>query len=121
MASAEFNGFKNVSGTISKTSYRDKDGLHTTRVIAKVINGKQRIYIRKEAQRKTKVSEGELKRRALFVRATDYVKEISPDVKKQFEDEWMRSKYLFNGKVYYTLRGYIIARFYAEHKDTSFT
>ena len=85
-------------------------------------NGKNetRVYIlpRKENgkygyERKTPLSDKELAIRNRFTQAAEYVKNLSNEQKQRYCKEFSRNKYTFNGKKYSTVRGYVIARFYA--------
>ena len=116
MAKAELmNGvLRNISGTISKRTYRDKDGVHTVRTLAKVVNGKQRIYLRDYKPRATQPSEAELAARQRFSECAVICKNLTEDERMAYHREWIAANYRFNGKKYATLRGYIIARLFAE-------
>ncbi len=64
-------------------------------------------------ERKTPLSDNELTARNRFKQAAEYVKNLSEGQRLQYCKEFSRHKYTFNGKKYSTVRGYIIARFYA--------
>ena len=114
MANCEFaGGIKNVRGTVSKKTYFIDGKKVTNRVVAMVHNGKQHFYIRTDRQRSTPITEKEIAARAKFREATVYGNNLSDEQMQTFHDEWKRSKYMFNGKKYGTLRGYVIARFFA--------
>ena len=72
-----------------------------------------RAYLMGPYQRSTKPSEAELASRQRFAEATRAFYNLSDEEKKKYHQEWKRYKYLFNGKKYATLRGYIVARIYA--------
>jgi hypothetical protein len=111
MARCEFMGFDNVSGTLSKTTYLENGKRVTVRTIAKVVNGKQRIYFREDKQRSTPLSDAEIKARQRFDEAANYWKNLSDEQKARWQKEFKRNKFRFNGKNYSQLRGYVIARF----------
>ena len=86
-------------------------------------NGKKetRVYIlpRKENgkygyKRKAAYSENEIATRARFAQIAGMIKALSEEQKAQYQKEWKAANYKFNGKKYNTLRGYVIARLYAE-------
>lgn len=79
MASCDFMGVSKVSGTLSKRTIRTKDGVITRRVVATVRNGKQRIYIREDKPRTTKISAAETNARFNFGR-------IAAEVAKRMAD-----------------------------------
>ena len=72
-----------------------------------------RVYLTKKQPRTKPLSENEIACRVRFAAAGAYVASLSDEQRKQYKEEWMRSDYLFNGKRYATLKGYIMARFYA--------
>lgn len=79
MASCDFMGVSKVSGTLAKRTIRTKDGVITRRVVATVRNGKQRIYIREDKPRTTKISTAETNARFNFGR-------IAAEVAKSMAD-----------------------------------
>ena len=79
MASCDFMGVSKVSGTLAKRTIRTKDGVITRRVVATVRNGKQRIYIREDKPRNTKISAAETNARFNFGR-------IAAEVAKRMAD-----------------------------------
>ena len=79
MASCDFMGVSKVSGTLAKRTIRTKDGVITRRVVATVRNGKQRIYIREDKPRSTKISAAETNARFNFGR-------IAAEVAKRMAD-----------------------------------
>ena len=114
MANCEFaGGIKNVRGTLSKKVIFDRGEKITRIVTASVRGGKQRVYIRDIRQRTTPISEREKCARTQFAAANTYWLSLTDEQKKTYQSEWKRSNYKFNGKKYATLRGYVIARFYA--------
>lgn len=72
-------GIANVSGTLSKTTIITSKGVITKRVVAQVRNGKQRIYIREDKPRTTKISAAETNARFNFGR-------IAAEVAKRMAD-----------------------------------
>ena len=107
-------GIESISGSVK--------GKNGTRLIFKTYKrpsanrvGKTetRVYLSKKQQRTKPLSEIEFACRARFAAAGAYAASLSDEQRKQFHDEWTRSDYLFNGKRYATLKGYIMARFYA--------
>ena len=100
------------SGNILFKTYRRPDGKSETRayLLPKRENGKYGY------KRKAAVTKGEIAARALFQRITRRVTAMTDDEKLTYAQEWRKANYKFNGKKYGTLRGYIIARLYAEHK-----
>jgi len=119
MAHCDFaGGVQNVRGTISKSTSINKKGERvTTRVIAMMRGGKQRVYIRRDRERSTPVSDKELRARARFAEFSQMYTNMSDEQKSKYKKEWKRAQYKFNGKKYNTLRGYIMARFYAENSQ----
>ena len=59
-------GFGKIHGTLSKTTIRTSKGIITRRVVAQVRNGKQKIYIREDQSRRTKISKEEAAARSSF-------------------------------------------------------
>ena len=64
-------------------------------------------------ERKKPLSDNEIAARNRFTQAAEYYVNLSDQQRKQYCKEFSRDKYTFNGKKYSTLRGYVIARFYA--------
>ena len=56
----------------------------------------------------------EIEVRKRFSQVNESIKNLSDEQRSRYEEEWRISKYMFNGKKYVTLRGYIMARIYAE-------
>ena len=69
-------------------------------------------------RRKTPPTEGEINARLRFTQAADYWKKLSDNQKQCYREEWAKNKFSFRGKRYATLRGYVIARFYADSTVT---
>ena len=96
-------------GMMFKT-YKRRDGSTETRMylLPKKKNGKYG-YTRKAA-----VSETEQEVRSRFATIAGKIKNLSPEERMSYHEQWVAAKYKFNGKKYATLRGYIMARLYAE-------
>ena len=106
-----------MRGTISRHTVKSHGVTYITSVVAKVTSsGKQRIYIQQRPERTTPVSERERKARAVFAEMIGKVKDMSDEQKEVYAKEMKRSKGKFNGRKYSSLRGYIVARLYAEEK-----
>ena len=116
MATCEFaGGVKNVRGTICRTVYYMDGVKHTKSVVAKVTrSGKQKLYIRdsSESQRSTPVTAGELERRKKFADVCRTFANLSEDQKKAYALAMKKTRGKYNGKVYVSVRGYVIARLY---------
>ena len=108
-------GIESISGSVK--------GLNGSRLIFKTykrpsVNRKSktetRVYLSHKQTRKTPLSDNEIACREWFSAARTFAANLSDEQARQYYDEWKRSDYLFNGKRYATLKGYIMARFYAE-------
>ena len=119
MAIGNFNGFENVRGTISKRTHFDDGKKVTDIVFAQVRGGKQRIYARRLKERTTPLSDNEIAARQRFKEASEFVAKLSNEQKSAFADQFKISKGRFNGKQYNSLRGYIVARYYAEYRQSA--
>ena len=64
--------------------------------------------------RKSKPTKKETVARERFAKASEVFKNMTQDEKMRYNKEWKAAKFKFNGKEYNTLRGYIIARLFAE-------
>ena len=106
-----------VRGTLSKTTVRTTHNGETVRVVAKVYDGKQHVYIQHVNPRSTPVSEKELENRRLFARANEIYSQLTEEGKENWRIAWSESKGKFNGKTYTTLHGYIKAVLYFELKN----
>ena len=114
MAHCEFaGGIENVRGTLKKETYFFNGKKVTRSVVASVRGGKQRLYLRTYRERSTPITEKEKLIRSRFSAATIYWNSLFDEQKQRFREEYNRSKCMFNGKKYKTLRGYVIARFFA--------
>ena len=114
MAQCDFLGLKGVKGTLCKKVTYDKGKKIVTRVVASVRGGKQRIYIREQKERTTKIKPREIEVRNMFSKAQAEITAMSEERKLEFHKQWKENNYTFNGKLYKTLRGYMMARLYAE-------
>ena len=112
-------GIESISGSVK--------GLNGSRLIFKTykrpsVNRKSktetRVYLSHKQTRTKPLSDNEIACREWFSAARTYAANLSDEKRKRYHDEWKRSDYLFNGKRYATLRGYIMARFYAERPKT---
>lgn len=118
MAKCEFpECFGLVRGTLSKTTIRTKHNAETVRVVAKVYDGKQHVYIQRSKERSTPVSEKELENRRLFARANEIYSQLTDGDIEAYRTLWREQKGKFNGKTYTTLHGYIKAALYFELKN----
>ncbi len=115
MAKCNFlGGLNGVSGTLCKKVTYDKGKKIVTRVVASVRGGKQRIYIREQKERTTKIKPREIEIRNMFAKAQAEITAMSDERKKEYKIQWVENNCYFNGKLYKSLRGYIMARLYAE-------
>ena len=103
---------KGVSGTLKTITYND--GTKRKIIVTCSKSGKQRMYIRDYKPRNAKISKNELAARARFATIAEQIKKLSPEERLRFQEQWAAAKYMFNGKKYATLRGYVMARLYAE-------
>ena len=93
MANCDFLGVAQVSGTLSKTTIRTKDGTITRRVVACVRNGKQRIYWREDKPRYSKITENEIQARSSFASmASEVAKRIANGDKRPRKLIWAEVK-----------------------------
>ena len=107
-------GIKSISG-----SMKQKNG---TRVIFKTFSRpsskrssetETRVYVMRQKERSTPLSENEKAARKRFTEAATYFRNLTDEQKMAYYKPWKSANYCFNGKKYVTLRGYVIARFYA--------
>ena len=77
-----------------------------------------RCYLSHKRERTKPLSDNEIAARNHFARASYYYTNLTEEQARQYYDEWKRSDYLFNGKRYATLRGYVMARFYAIYPES---
>jgi hypothetical protein len=112
MANCIFNGFENVTGTICKHVGRYRGKKVVTRVVAQVRNGKQKVYIRQDTERKTPLSQNEITARIRFAEASQYCRLLSQEKRDEYMRQGKKTGFKYGCKKYNTLRGYIMARFY---------
>ena len=107
-------GIKSISG-----SMKQKNG---TRIVFKTFSRpsakrssetETRVYLMRQKERSTPLSANEIAARKRFTEAATYFRNLSDEQKMAYYRAWKSADYCFNGKKYVTLRGYIIARFYA--------
>ena len=91
-------------------TYTKPDGSKETRVylLQKKANGNFGY------ERKAAVTAGELAARQKFQTATMALQALTEEQRLAYAREWKAARYKFNGKQYATLRGYIMARIYAD-------
>lgn len=66
-------------------------------------------------KRQSALSDKEKASRVRFKQLSGIIAKLSFEEKRRYSNEWRAAKYKFNGKKYVTLRGYIMARLYAEN------
>ena len=107
-------GIKSISG-----SMKQKNG---TRIVFKTFSKpsvnrssetETRVYLMRQKERSTPLTANEIAARKRFTEAATYFRNLSDEQKMAYYRAWKSANYCFNGKKYATLRGYIIARFYA--------
>ena len=115
MAQCDFlGGLNGVSGTLCKKVTYEHGKKVVTRVVASVRGGKQRIYIREQKERTTKIKPREMEVRNMFSKAQAEITAMAEERKLEYQKQWVENNYTFNGKQYKTLRGYMMARLFAE-------
>ena len=107
------SNIKSVSGKVGNIMFRTytkPDGTKETRAygLPRKANGKFGY------ERKAAVTAGELAARQKFQTATMALQALTEEQRLAYAREWKAANYKFNGKQYATLRGYIMARLYAE-------
>ena len=109
-------GIKNISGKFGGMIFRTftrPDGSKETRAYG--------LPRKKDGsfgyERKSPLSKKEIAARERFKKFSDCIANMSDEQKRKYHKEWKAAKYKFNGKEYATLRGYIMARLYAENKN----
>jgi hypothetical protein len=95
------NGSRIVFKTFSKPSANRSSKTET------------RVYLMHRKERSTPISENEMAARNRFSEAAAYFKNLSEEQRMAYYKPWKSANYCYNGKKYATLRGYVIARFYA--------
>lgn len=103
---------KGVSGTLRSITLND--GTKRKVIVTCSKSGKQRMYLRDYKPRTSKISKNERAARARFATISEQIKNLSPEERLRYQEQWIAGKYMFKGKKYATLRGYVMARLYAE-------
>ena len=67
-------------------------------------------------ERKAKPSKAEIASRHMFETVAGAIKALTEEQRMQYAREWKTDHHKLNGKVYGTLRGYIMARIYDDMK-----
>ena len=107
-------GIKSISG-----SMKQKNG---TRIVFKTFSKpsvnrssetETRVYLMRRQERSTPLSENEIAARKRFSEAATYFKNLSEKQRMAYYKPWKSANYCYNGKKYNTLRGYVIARYFA--------
>ena len=107
-------GIKSISGSMKQKNW--------TRVVFKTFRRpsskrssetETRVYVMRQKERSTPLSENVIAARKRFTEAATYFRNLSDEQKMAYYKPWKSENYCFNGKKYVTLRGYVIARFYA--------
>ena len=96
-----------VGGMLFRT-YKRRDGSTETR--AYMLPHKRKGGYGYE--RKARVTENEMAARAKFTQISTMLSLMTDEQRMQYARQWKEAKYMFNGKKYNTLRGYIMARLY---------
>ena len=65
-------------------------------------------------KRQAALSKKEIGARNKFTIVSRQIMNLTDEQRQQYAKEWKAAKYKYNGKKYNTLRGYIMARLYAE-------
>jgi len=109
-------GIDNISGKVGGVLYKTfkrRDGKKETRVYL--------LPKRKDGsygyERKKPASKNEIAARSTFAAVRLRVANLTEKERHEYALQMHRDKNKFNGKLYATLNGYIMARFYAEIKD----
>ena len=106
-------GIKSISGAMNVAHGRQMVFKTYQRKAADgTIKEETRLYMMDRKERRTPLSDNEIKARQRFKQATDYFNSLEEWQKEQYHHQWRADKYIYNGKKYATLRGYIVARFY---------
>ena len=110
-------GIQSISGTANKKSRIRV--VFQTRKSPTTNPNKVRMYLRtaESYERKSTLSEKEIAARERFKKCSNSFANMAEEQKRKYHKEWKAAKYKFNGKQYATLRGYIMARLYAENKN----
>jgi len=110
-------GIKSISGAIKQS---DGSKLVFKTFTRPSVNRKKgetetRAYLIPKRERATPPSMRELAVRQRFVNASLYFQTLTNFQREMYAKAWKRDKYMFNGKKYATLRGYIVAHYCAGH------
>jgi hypothetical protein len=106
-------GIKSISGAMNVANGRQMVfKTYKKRAVDGTTKTETRLYMMDRKERKTPLSENEMKARLRFKQATDYYNTLEEWQRAEYHHQWRADKYIYNGKKYGTLRGYIIARFY---------
>ena len=73
-------------------------------------SGKIRVYKYEKPLRKKPLTKGELEVRNRFKTAAKEFGQLTEEQRKDVYREWIAFQRKFNGKTYYTLRGYFVAK-----------
>ena len=111
---ASFKSISGKCGNVLYKTFRRADGKTETRAYFLPLNRETGKYGYK---RKAAVTQKEIETRARFKRVSEILASLSDETKQQYNREWMKAQYKFNGKKYATLRGYIVARIYVDMKN----
>ena len=112
----KFDSISGRSGNILFKTFHRADGKTETRAYFLPYNRETGKYGYK---RKAAVTQNEMESRGRFRRVSAIYASLSDETKQRYNREWKKERYMFNGKKYCTLRGYIIARLYADMKNGS--
>lgn len=108
------SGIESISGSI-----KQKNG---SRIVFKTFSKpsvnrgsktETHVYLMRRQERSTPLSENEIAARNRFAEAATYFKNLSEEQRMAYYKPWKSANYCYKGKKYATLRGYIVARFYA--------
>ena len=102
---------KSISGKCGSMLFKTftkRDGSKETRVY-KLPQQKDGTYGYK---RRTPLSEKEIKARNKFAEASNFYQSLNPEQLQTYRELYSKSRFMFNGKRYATLRGFIIAKYY---------
>lgn len=106
-------GIQNLSGSIKSPSgkkvifktYKRANGTTETRA----------YFVSPDSyQRRTKIKPKEIEIRNKFAQVQAAVSALSEERKRELHRQWKKDGYKYNGKTYGTLRGYMMARLYAD-------
>ena len=111
-----FSAISGKSGNVLFKTFHRADGKTETRAYLLPRNRETGRYGYK---RKAAVTQGEMESRERFKRVSEIYTSLSDETKQRYNREWKKERYMFNGKKYCTLRGYIIARLYDDMKNGS--